>query len=355
MTPAEAINDLFSQKVCWLSDRGPDDDIAISSRIRFARNLQNEPFPIQADDAVLCRIRDSVFDVLRRVSKAHHFAMREFPMDELSPLDRKFLMERHLVSREFLNPRHGSALATSREQGTFVMINEEDHLRIQVLAPGFQLAALWNRLDAFDDRLSEYLPYAFDRDLGYLTACPSNLGTAMRASVMMHLPGLVLTGQMDTCLKAVSKLRLTARGLFGEGSKNQGKFYQISNQSSLGESEPDIIQRLSAVVNEIIVHEKNARNMLLAHKRNFLLDHVSRAFGLLKTAYLISGSEALEALSALRMGVDMGMFGTLKIQTMNELFLLVQSAHLQKYSDKELNQDERDAVRASLLREFLNN
>ena len=353
MTPSEAIHDLFKQKVCWLTDRGPEDDIAISSRIRFARNLRDECFPIQADDRTLCTVRDEILTSLRRIAGEDHFQLREFPMVELSALDRGFLMERHLISREFMNPRHGAVLATNREQGTFVMINEEDHLRIQVLAPGFQLNELWKRIDRFDDRLSEDLSYAFDERLGYLTACPTNLGTAMRASVMLHLPGLVLTDQIGTCLQAVGKLGLTARGLFGEGSKNQSNLFQISNQSSLGESEEDIIRRLNAVIGQIIVNEKKARSLLLASRRNFLLDHVSRAYGLLKHAYLISSEDALEALSALRLGVDMQMFRGVKIQTVNELFLLVQSAHLQKYSDRELEADERDGIRAALLREYL--
>ena len=353
MTPSEAINDLFKQKVCWLSDSGPDDDIAISSRIRFARNLSDYSFPVQAEDSALCEIRDRAVKSLKRISTQEKIPMREFPMEELSALDRNFLMERHLISREFVDPRNGAALVTSREQGTFVMINEEDHLRIQVLAPGFQLDPLWDRIDRFDDLLSESLPYAYNKRLGYLTACPTNLGTAMRASVMLHLPGLVLTRQIEACVQAIGKLGLTVRGLFGEGSKNQGNFYQISNQSSLGESENEIIRRLSAIIGQIITNEKKARSLLLASKRNFLLNHISRAYGLLQHAYLISGNEALEALSALRLGVDMGMFRELKIHTVNELFLLVQSAHLQKYSERELDQNERDEVRASLLREHL--
>ena len=353
MTPAEAINDLFKQKVCWLSDSGPEDDIAISSRIRFARNLAGESFPLQAPDDTLRGIRDEVFEALRKIGARRHFRMREFPMDELSPLDRGFLMERHLVSREFMNPRHGAALATNREQGTFVMINEEDHLRIQVLAPGFQLDKLWTRIDDFDDQLSKKLSFAFDERLGYLTACPTNLGTAMRASVMLHLPGLVLTEQIGPCLKAVGKLGLTARGIFGEGSKNQGNLFQISNQSSLGESEADILRRLNTVIGQIIDNEKKARDFLLAGRRNFLLNLVGRAYGLLKNSYLITSSEALEALSSLRLGVDMGMFRELTIHTVNELFLLVQSSHLQKYEEKTLKADERDVVRAELLRKQL--
>ena len=320
MTPAEAINDLFKQKVCWLTDSGPEDDIAISSRIRFARNLSGEMFPLQAPDDTLRGIRDEVLEALRKIGSRRHFSMREFPMDELSPLDRGFLMERHLISREFMNPRHGAALATNREQGTFVMINEEDHLRIQVLAPGFQLDELWTKINDFDDRLSKKLSFAFDDRLGYLTACPTNLGTAMRASVMLHLPGLVLTDQIGTCLKAVGKLGLTARGIFGEGSKNQGNLFQISNQSSLGESEEEIISRLKAVIGQIIDNEKKARKFLLSSRRNFLLNLVGRSYGLLKNSYLISGGEALEELSSLRLGVDMGMFRQLTIHTVNELF-----------------------------------
>lgn len=353
MTPAEKINELFRQKVCWISDSGPDDDIALSSRIRLARNLQGEMFPVQADDDTLCAVRDEVLAALRDTAEKENFRICEFPMDELSVLDRGFLLERHLIGREFMNPRHGAALVTNREQGTFVMINEEDHLRIQVLAPGFQLKELWNRIDRFDDLLSARLPFAYDERLGFLTECPTNLGTAMRASVMLHLPGLVLSGQIKAVLQAVNKLGMTARGFFGEGSKNQGNLYQISNESSLGRSEMQIIERLETVIRQIIIHEKQARARLLSIRRNFLLNHVGRACGLLKNAYLISGEEALEALSALRLGVDMKMFRHVDIHTVNELFLLVQSAHLQKYSRRELEQDERDAVRAALLKQYL--
>ena len=352
MTPEQQINELFKQKVCWLSDSGPEDDIAISSRIRFARNLQNEMFPLRAKDSVLCGIRDEIMAAIRSVGKARRIRFCEFNMDELSALDRQFLLERHLISREFLNPRHGAALATSREQGTFIMVNEEDHLRIQVLAPGFQLKKLQERIDKLDDQLSEHLSFAFDSKLGYLTSCPSNLGTGMRASVMLHLPGLVLTEQIQPVFQGISKLGLAARGFFGEGSNNLGNLFQISNQSSLGESEKTILERINTVISQIILHEKKARATLLAGKREFLLNHVSRAYGLLKHSYLISGDEALAALSALRLGVDMKMFRSVDIHTVNDLFLRVQTAHLQKYSERELEQGERDAVRATVLRQY---
>jgi len=352
MTQEEQINQLFRQRVCWITDSGPEDDIAISSRIRFARNVAGEPFPIRADDETLCRVRNEVLECIRGVSAAESFRVCEFEVDTLSQLDRRFLLERHLISREFMNPRHGAALVTNREQGTFVMINEEDHLRIQVLAPGFQLKSLWDRIDRFDDLLSGHIPFAFDAQYGYLTACPTNLGTGMRASVMLHLPGLVLSGQIQAVLQGVGKLGLAARGFYGEGSQTLGNLYQISNQSSLGESEAQIIDRICAVISQIIAHEKKARMLLLANRRDFLLDHVGRAYGLLKHSYLITGEESLNALSALRLGVDMKMFKSVDIHTVNELFLLVQSAHLQKYSCRELEQEERDAVRASLLRKY---
>ena len=289
MTPEEQINQLFRQKVCWITDSGPEDDIAISSRIRFARNIAGEMFPIRADDENLCGIRSEVLEGIRRISAAESFHICEFEVDSLSLLDRRFLLERHLISREFMNPRHGAVLVTNREQGTFVMVNEEDHLRIQVLAPGFQLKALWDRIDHFDNLLSEQIPFAFDSQYGYLTACPTNLGTGMRASVMLHLPGLVLSGQMPAVLQGVGKLGLAARGFYGEGSQTLGNLYQISNQSSLGESEAQILDRICAVISQIIAHEKKARMLLLSNRRDFLLDHVGRAYGLLKHSYLIRG------------------------------------------------------------------
>ena len=276
-----------------------------------------------------------------------------FRVDELSELDRRFLLERHLISREFLNPRHGSGLVTNREQGAFVMINEEDHLRLQVLAPGFQLNEIWQQINRLDDELSVQLPFAFDKTFGYLTSCPTNLGTGMRASVMLHLPGLVLTNQIQAVVQGVNKLGLAVRGFYGEGSQTLGNLYQISNQSTLGESEDQIIRRLSTVISQIIAHEKKARALLLANRQCYLMNHIGRAYGLLKHSYIITGDESLNCLSALRLGVDLNMFQSVNIHTVNELFLLVQAAHLQKYEGHELNQENRDVVRAALLRKFL--
>lgn len=233
------------------------------------------------------------------------------------------------------------------------MINEEDHLRLQVLAPGFQLNEIWQQINRLDDELSVQLPFAFDKTFGYLTSCPTNLGTGMRASVMLHLPGLVLTNQIQAVVQGVNKLGLAVRGFYGEGSQTLGNLYQISNQSTLGESEDQIIRRLSTVISQIIAHEKKARALLLANRQCYLMNHIGRAYGLLKHSYIITGDESLNCLSALRLGVDLNMFQSVNIHTVNELFLLVQAAHLQKYEGHELNQENRDVVRAALLRKFL--
>ena len=233
------------------------------------------------------------------------------------------------------------------------MINEEDHLRIQALSPGFQLESVWQRINQFDDVLASRIPYAFDPRLGFLTSCPSNLGTGMRASVMLHLPGLVMAGQIAAVKQALGKLGLAVRGFYGEGSENFGNLFQISNQSTLGESEPQILERISSIVKQIIIHEKQSRQVLLDQKQSFLLNQVGRAYGILRHGYMISSEEALNSLSALRLGVDMKMFSSVDIHTVNELFLNVQPSHLQIAEHKELSQEERDTARATLIRETL--
>ena len=345
------IDALLKRKVGWLADSGPEDDIAISTRIRLARNLVDAPFPIAAMKDALCNVRDTVSDAIR--SSGVLTSPLEFDMEQLSELDRKALLERRLISREFLHGRPGSSLVVASDEALGVMINEEDHLRIQALRPGLQLKEVWAQINEFDDALSRTLPFAFEKGLGFLTSCPTNVGTGMRSSVMLHLPGLVLSGQINAVIQGVNKLGLAVRGFFGEGTENLGNLYQISNQSTLGESEEQILERLSAVITQIISHEKSARGTLMDKRQNFLLNHVGRAYGILKHAYLISSEESLNSLSALRLGVDMGMFSSVDIRTVNELFVLVQPAHLQRYAEKELDSEGRDSVRATIIRERL--
>lgn len=345
------IDRLLSNRVSWLADSGPEDDIAISSRIRLARNIEKTPFPMAASEDILENTRAAIIHAVRK--SATFPEAIEFELEKVSDLERRLLLERRLISRELLTAKKGSGLAVSRDETFAVMINEEDHLRIQAMKPGFQLQEVWSDINSIDDSLSSELPYAFDNEIGFLTSCPTNVGTGMRASVMLHLPGLTLSGQINAVVHGVSKLGLAVRGIFGEGSDNLGNLFQVSNQSTLGESEDQIIDRLANVIRQIINHEKNARQLLLERKQNFLLNHVGRAYGILKHAYIISSEETLNSLSALRLGVDMGMFSSVDIHVVNELFLTVQPAHLQKYARRELESAERDIYRAALVREKL--
>ncbi len=348
----ENIDKLLKHKVSWLANCGPDDDIAISSRIRLARNLEGMPFPVAAKIEILNQARGAIELAVRNTACFKKDPV-VFELEKLSELDKQVLLERRLVSEEFIEDGQGAGIAVSDDEIFGIMINEEDHMRIQAMKPGCQLSEVWDAVNAVDDKLSEELPFAFDSNLGYLTSCPTNVGTGMRASVMLHLPGLVLAEQVDAVIHGVSKLGLAVRGIFGEGSNNLGNLFQVSNQSTLGESEAQIIERLDAVIKQVISHEKNARHSMLEKKQNFLLDHVGRAYGVLRHAYRISSDETLNSLSALRLGVDMGMFSSVDIQTVNELFVIIQPAHLQKYAKRELDSEERDTYRASLVRDRL--
>lgn len=348
----KSLDKLIEKRVSWLADSGPEDDIAISSRIRLARNLKDLPFPINAKQDQLCSVTAAVL-IAAEKSKCFEI-FYEFKMSDLTPLERQILLERRLISRDFAVSNHESAVVINEDETCGLMINEEDHIRMQVMRPGLQLLDVWKIADKIDNLLTAELPIAFDQNLGYLTSCPTNVGTGMRASVMLHLPGLTLAGQINGVIQAISKLGLAARGIFGEGTENLGNLYQISNQSTLGETETQIIEKLESVLRQIIGHEKNARQKLMENRNDFLLDHIGRAYGILKHSYIISSEEALNSLSSLRLGVDMGMFSSLDIHTVNELFVTVQSAHLQKYANKELNAAERDVLRAKIIREKMN-
>jgi protein arginine kinase len=233
------------------------------------------------------------------------------------------------------------------------MVNEEDQLRLQTIKPGFQLRQVWKKINLIDNELGQSLDYAFDEQLGFLTSCPTNVGTGMRASVMLHLPGLVLTGQIAPTIQGIGKLHLAVRGIFGEGSNNSGNLFQISNQSTLGESELKIIDELEAVIRQLISQEKNARRVLLEKKRCDFLDHVGRSYGLLRHSYKLGFEEALNSLSGLRVGVDMGLFNTIDIKQVNELFIGIGAAHLRKMFPEAVSAEEIDISRAALCREKL--
>lgn len=349
----DSIDQLLRSPVSFLADSGPEEDIALSSRIRLARNLAGRPFPAAAS----LESRQKVCELVSQAAAGSGVLgcpdCYRFDPAEMSPLDREILFERRLASRDFLERDGGTRLLVRSDESSSIMINEEDQLRIQTLRPGFQLDEVWRVINELDDELSSKLDYAFDDKLGYLASCPTNVGTGMRASVMLHLPGLVLSGQIGPTIQGVSKLNLAVRGIFGEGTDNRGNLFQVSNQSTLGESETQIIERLNTVISQLIAQEKIARQQLILRDRFALLDHVGRSYGILRHAYRITTEEALNSLSGLRIGVDLGMFNTVDIKLVNELFLAINPAHLQKRAGKELSAPERDICRAALCRDKL--
>jgi protein arginine kinase len=327
--------------------------VVLMTRIRLARNLAGNPFPGWAKPAQ----RAEIFDRCRAAVAATAPMKRSLTatVDELSELEKQILVERHLISRELGGAKAGSGVVISRDQAVSVMINEEDHLRIQVLRSGFQLKKAWNFIDDLDTALEDSLDYAYSPTLGYLTACPTNLGTAMRASAMMHLPALVITSQMEKIVRAVNQLGMVVRGLFGEGSDASGSIFQISNQTTLGESEDAIIKRLGSVLSSIVEHELNARQKLLEADGAKLFDKIGRAYGILRNSHLLSSSEAMNLLSLVRLGIDLDIFPESNRTTVDRLFIEAQPGHLQHVQKGEFEPGQRDLLRAGRLRaEFEN-
>jgi protein arginine kinase len=347
------LNDLIHSTGEWLKGTGPYAHIVMSSRIRLARNLTSVPFTNRADKEGL----ETVLAAVERAMGVVPFFKDAtfFRLNELDNVDRQFLVERHLMSHDHAANPQGKAVIVSKEEALSVMVNEEDHLRIQIMQSGFDLDSTWSAINAIDNALSEQLPYAFLPEWGFLTACPTNTGTAMRGSVMVHLPALVMTRQINKVLSAIAKLSFASRGFYGEGTQAIGNFYQISNQVSLGHSEQDIIQNINGLIKQIVEQEEQARQALLVQNRDVLEDKVCRAWGILKSAHIISSQETIELLSMVRLGVDMGIITDLDPKALNELFIMIQPAHLQKIEGKKLGTTERDIRRARLIREKFQN
>src|SRR5271170_2102345 len=285
---------------------GPHDRIVMSSRVRLARNLKDAAFPGWAKKPERVKVLETIRPAVESLPEMKD-AFSE-AMDNLGALDKQILVERHLISREHAAKSSGSGLVLNREETFCVMINEEDHLRMQALRPGLQLRQAWNAIDHLDSELEKKLDYAFNNELGYLTACPTNLGTGIRVSAMLHLPGLVLDEQINPIIQSVNKLGLAVRGLYGEGTEALGNVFQVSNQMTLGESETAIVERMEKVLAQIIEHEENARARLIETKPKSVYNHIGRAYGILANAHSISSKEAMNLLSLLRLGVDLGLF-----------------------------------------------
>ncbi|MBN3040951.1 MAG: protein arginine kinase [Candidatus Omnitrophica bacterium] len=353
-------DEFLNNQSSWLSGRGPESEIVFSTRIRLARNLSNIPFPFRSAAKEKQKVVEMVKDVHGSIEGLKNCGF--YHLKDIDSLDKQLLLERHLVSQEYIASDEGRGLILGHDEEISIMINEEDHLRMQVLASGFDLQKCWNTLDSIDNAFSNKLSFSFLPDLGFLTACPTNVGTALRASCMLHLPALILTKRINKILELLARISFTTRGLFGEGTQALGDFFQISNQISLGLSEQELIGNLSGVVNQVKGQEIDARDTLLKKHRINLEDNVWRALGVMKNSRLITSKEALSHLSILSLGLDLGIIRDndlspkgLGRNLLNRLFIVIQPAHLQKIEGKPLNENERDFIRASILRENFSN
>ncbi|MEW6424699.1 MAG: protein arginine kinase [Bacillota bacterium] len=351
MALKRTVNEAHSR---WMDGQGAEADIVISSRIRVARNLTNLPFPHLLTQEQAEQVIYAVKGAVEKRSLAEKIGTLELTrMSELTPVERQILVEKHLISPDLLEDYQKKAVVLRDDEVISIMINEEDHLRIQCLLPGLQLSEAWELIDRLDDELEATLDYAFDERLGYLTACPTNVGTGMRASVMLHLPGLVLVKQIKSVLATVAKLGLTVRGLYGEGTEASGNLFQVSNQVTLGLTEEDIITNLLSVTRQLISQERSAREALRKESREQLEDRVGRAYGLLKHSRLMSSEEAMRLLSDLRLGIDLGIIKNIPSNLVNELIVLIRPAFLIKTVGKDLTPFERDVYRPQLIRKKL--
>lgn len=346
------IDDLTYNSGEWLRGSGPEADIVISSRIRLARNLADFPFISRASPQDRARIEKILHERIPAI--ATESELLYVNVSQLEKVDRQFLVERHLISREHAEGHGERAVAIDRNEKFSLMINEEDHLRIQVMQSGLDLTGVWDQISRIDDVIEEKVAYAFHERLGYLTACPTNVGTGMRVSVMLHLPALVITRQIDKVFRSLQKISLAVRGLYGEGSQAMGDFYQISNQVTLGRTEAELIRQVGDIVPVIVDYERQAREFLIKESQETLHDRVSRAYGILRTAQTISSEETMDLLSSVRMGVNLGLIRDLNIPAVNELFIRTQPAHLQKLAGGELDSSDRNIERARYLRRHLN-
>ncbi len=327
--------------------------VVLMTRIRLARNLSDTPFPGWAKEARRKDVLETCLPSVASLSQMKRGISAE--ISSLSDLERQILVERHLISRELSSNAEAAGVVISKDQSISVMINEEDHLRIQVIKSGYRFKSTWNVIDAIDTALEEQLDFAFSPKLGYLTACPTNVGTGMRASTMMHLPALVISSQMEKVVRAVNQLGIAVRGLFGEGSDASGSIFQISNQTTLGESEEEIVKRLSSVLRTIIDQEMNAREKILEKDPNKLYDKIGRAYGILQNSHLLTSSECMNLASLVRFGVDLEMFPEKTRNVVDRMFIECQPGHVQYHAGTEIESSARDEFRAAYMRKQFEN
>jgi len=335
----------------WMEGGGPESEIVISSRVRIARNLKGHHFPCLASEEETLAVQEKVCAVTG--ANEGFGDLKYWPMAKLSALEKQALVEKHLASPFLARESKNGALLLRRDEAVSIMVNEEDHLRIQAILPGLQLEEAWQETDAYDNMLEGDLDYVFDEQYGYLTACPTNIGTGMRVSVMLHLPALIMSGQINRFLRALSQVGLAVRGLYGEGTKIIGNLVQVSNQVTLGQSEEEITANLYSIIRQLIEQEQDARQVQLDKNRAGLADKAWRALGLLKNAQLMSSREAVQLISDLRLGYDLGLIKAVDHKLLNELLVLIRPGCLQLLAGKELDNSERNLERPLRIKEAL--
>ena len=336
-------------RIKWISSPGPDSDIVISSRVRFARNISDVPFPHLLSEQEAKNIVSDVYSTLKN-NTVFSRDIELYNMNELSQEHKTLLSEMHLISLDMIDSKNG-AVIINQDETVSIMVTEEDHLRIQMMLPGLQLDEALKKIDKIDDLLEERLDFAFDEKIGYLTACPTNVGTGMRASVMMHLPVLTMMDQIGQIFSTITQVGLVVRGIYGEGSQAKGNLYQISNQITLGKSEEDIIQNVLGVARQILMSERKIRQNLSGEARIRLEDKILRSYGILTNAKMVSSQEALAYISDVRLGVDMGVIKGLKPSALNGLFLMTGPAYIQQMAKNAMTPMERDLYRADFIRQ----
>ncbi|MDF2558213.1 MAG: ATP:guanido phosphotransferase [Bacillales bacterium] len=347
MSSENFLNQIISP---WMRQEGPDSDIVMSTRIRFARNIDGVPFPTaftKEDNNRIIQQFGSKF-ANQALSGIGNFELVK--MDSLKPEEKQVLVEKHLISPNLAYQNELGAALISVNEEVSIMINEEDHLRIQCLYPGLQLKEALEVANNIDNWIENEITYAFHEKIGYLTSCPSNVGTGLRASIMLHLPGIVSTGQAERILQFIHKMGLVVRGVYGEGSQSTGNIFQISNQMTLGKSESAIIEDLERVVQQILLYERQTREASLENTRIQLEDNVFRSLGTLQNARKITSNEAAFCLSQVRVAIDLGVIKDIPRNIFNELIVAIQPGCLQRFAGKTLSPEERDVFRASLIR-----
>lgn len=332
----------------WYIEDGPQSDVVISSRVRLARNLEGYPFPSRMNDAQREEVIKAVGAAVLSDKRFGGFTLAY--MDKMEPVEKHALVEKHLISRELAANESKSAVITSGDETVSIMVNEEDHLRLQALSSGMQADKAWELCSSVDDMIDTAKRFAFSMNYGYLTSCPTNLGTGLRVSFMMHLPALIMTGHIRRVLEACSKLGITLRGLYGENSEASGNILQISNQVTMGLSEEEIIANLNNIATQIISQERALRNKLHREQKLKFEDRIFRSLAVFSSARIMSSDESLKLLSDLRLGKDMGIIKNIKTETLNEIMLMIQPANMQKAAGRSLTDDERDEKRAEYIR-----